>query len=53
MASYFVLLLVTIMMMLLLPPLSSACSLLSCGLDFTGVALLSCQETAPQNPTAS
>jgi hypothetical protein len=44
-------LLVTIM--LLLPPPSPACSLLSCRLDFTSLALLSCQETAPQNPTAS
>jgi hypothetical protein len=52
MASSSVLLLVTIMLLLLLTP-SPACSLLSCGLDFTSVALLSCQETAPQNPTDS
>jgi hypothetical protein len=45
-------LLVTIMLLLLLP-LSLACSSLSCGLDFTGVALLSYQEMAPQNPIAS
>jgi hypothetical protein len=38
--------------MLLLPP-SLGCSSLSCRLDFTSVTLLSCQETAPQNPTAS
>jgi hypothetical protein len=51
MASSSVSLLVTIMQ-LLLPP-SPTCSSLSCGLDFTSVALLSCQETAPQNPTVS
>jgi hypothetical protein len=44
-------LLVTIML-LLLPP-SPACSSLSCRLNFTSVALLSCQEMAPQNPNAS
>jgi hypothetical protein len=52
MASSSVSLLVTIMMMLLLPPLP-ACSSLSCRLDFTSMTLLSCQETAPQNPTTS
>ena len=52
MASSSVLLLATIML-LLLPPPTPACSLLSCRLDFTSLALLSCQETAPQNPTAS
>jgi hypothetical protein len=52
MASPSVSLLVTIMLLLLLPP-SPACSSLSCELDFTRVALLSCHETAPQNPTAS
>jgi hypothetical protein len=50
MASSFVSLFITIFL-LLLPP-SLACSLLSCKLDFTSVVLLSCQETAPQNPTA-
>jgi hypothetical protein len=52
MASPSVSLLVTIMLLLLLPS-SPTCSSLSCGLDFTSVVLLSCQETAPQNPTAS
>jgi hypothetical protein len=51
MASYSVSLLVTIMMLLL--PLSPACSSLSCRLDFTSMVLLSCQETTPQNSTAS
>jgi hypothetical protein len=52
MASSSVSLLVTIMLLLLLPT-SLVCSSLSCRLDFTSVALLSCEETAPQNPTAS
>jgi hypothetical protein len=42
MASSSVSLLVTIMMLLLLLPPSPACSSLSCRLDFTSVALLSC-----------
>jgi hypothetical protein len=45
-------LLVTIMLLPLLS-LSPACSSRSCELDFTSVALLSCQLTAPQNPTTS
>jgi hypothetical protein len=52
MASSSVSLLVTIMLLLLLPP-SPACSSLSCRLDFTSLALLSYQETVPQNPTTS
>jgi hypothetical protein len=51
MASSSVSLLVTIMLLLLSS--SPACSSLICRLDFTSVALHSCQETAPQNPTAS
>jgi hypothetical protein len=46
MSSSSISLLVTIMLLLLSP--SPACSVLSCRLDFTSVALLSCQETAPQ-----
>jgi hypothetical protein len=52
MASSSVSLLVTTMLLLMLPP-SPACSSLSCKLDFTSMALLSYQEMAPQNPTAS
>jgi hypothetical protein len=51
MASFSVSLLVTIMLLLL--PSSPAYYSLSCKLDFTSVALHSCQETTQQNPTAS